>query len=91
MKALTRDPQAADKARRAEEKANKGSGIISIKLGGETEGKKKGGFKKGGFKSAFAPVEGASVEKKEDKKTVGEESDTEDEGYEHYDPKYPTD
>lgn len=100
MKKLARDPMAAEKARKAEEKANKGSGLISIKLGGEKEGVKKGGFKKGGFKSAFAPVEGpGSGGEKESKqetksaKMVGgsDESDTDDEGYEHYDPMYPTD
>jgi hypothetical protein len=66
-------------------------------------GFKKGGFKKAGFKSAFAPVEGEGVE---DVKEEGEgrgsekvdggllragESDTEDEGYEVYDPRRPTD
>lgn len=61
-----------------------------------------GGFKKAGFKSAFAPAEGEPVAdvKSEDVVKVGEkaaqevdniESDTEDEGYELYDPRYPTD
>lgn len=105
MKKLARDPMSREKARRAEEKANKGTGLISIKLGGGEGdgkgGKKAGaGFKKGGFKSAFAPVEGpgsgSEQGKKEDvkqAKIVGgdDESDTEEEGYEHYDPMYPTD
>jgi hypothetical protein len=66
MKQLTRDPLASEKARRAEAKAEKGVGLISIKLGGEGEagspagggagGGAKKGFKKTGFKSAFAPV-----------------------------------
>ncbi|KAI1177809.1 hypothetical protein F4777DRAFT_165103 [Nemania sp. FL0916] len=70
-------------------------------------GFKKGGFKKSGFKSAFAPVAGAAddVETKTDKAPVmpgredaptallnlDVESDTDDEGYEVYDPRFPTD
>ena len=105
MKKLARDPMAAEKARKAEEKANKGGGMISIKLGGDEGVKKKGGFKKGGFKSAFAPVEGLAFgpgygdekrqksEEVKPAKMLGEEdeSDTDEEGYEHYDPMYPTD
>ncbi|KAB8295949.1 hypothetical protein EYC80_008769 [Monilinia laxa] len=85
MRQLTRDPMASSKARKAEAKANSQSGLISIKLGGETSsgagatgsgGFKKGGFKKSGFKSAFAPVDGegadASVkEEVEEKIDVG--------------------
>lgn len=122
MRAMTRDPTAAARARKAEARAD---GVISIQLGGANGGAgggagggtgtggsgggfKKGGFKKSGFKSAFAPVGG-----EEDRKTEGEkradveataksaaplgasgglaESDTEDEGYEIYDPRFPTD
>ncbi|CAL3971077.1 hypothetical protein PZA11_007436 [Diplocarpon coronariae] len=67
-------------------------------------GFKKAGFKKAGFKSAFAPVDGESVkEEKVEVKVVREglpgssrtedegESDTEEEGYEMYDPRHPTD
>jgi len=67
-------------------------------------GEKKGGFKKSGFKSAFTPAEGLQAEdevlndepiKVADKKVLDEdlgvESDTEDEGYEVYDPRFPTD
>ncbi|KFX87386.1 hypothetical protein V495_08334 [Pseudogymnoascus sp. VKM F-4514 (FW-929)] len=107
MKQLTRDPMASEKARKAEAKANAGSGLISIKLGGDNAAgaPKKGGFKKSGFKSAFTPVEPeeqkteAEVVKREDVVTkevkdvrdATEESDTDDEGYEHYDPRFPTD
>lgn len=112
MRQLTRDPLASSKARKAEAKANSQSGLISIKLGGETGsnggggGFKKAGFKKAGFKSAFAPADADApvVEEKADEglnKIVPEvrvlqdsaaaESDTEDEGYEMYDPKHPTD
>jgi hypothetical protein len=69
MRQLTRDPMASSKARKAEAKANSQSGLISIKLGGDTGaatgaasssggGFKKGGFKKAGFKSAFTPADG---------------------------------
>jgi hypothetical protein len=114
MRQLTRDPMASEKARKAEAKANAGSGLISIKIGGEGTGAgKKPGFKKAGFKSAFAPAEGESSRDEgaggeagragdESKRVVAEakvvgyedpevESDTEDEGYEMYDPRYPTD
>lgn len=111
MKQLTRDPMASTKARKAEAKANSQSGLISIKLGGESTGStggggfKKGGFKKAGFKSAFTPVDGGAdvVEEKGDEKHTKNddvvksgdgavvESDTDDEGYEMYDPRYPTD
>jgi hypothetical protein len=113
MRQLSRDPLASSKARKAEAKANSQSGLISIKLGGESgasgggggAGFKKAGFKKAGFKSAFAPADGEPV--KEDEKDeevikkavpgprVDEgmevESDTDDEGYEMYDPRHPTD
>ncbi|PSR78973.1 hypothetical protein BD289DRAFT_375969 [Coniella lustricola] len=113
MRAMTRDPTAAARARKAEARAD---GVISIQLGaaggssGGGGGFKKGGFKKSGFKSAFAPVAGSdeavtseakAQEIKEDKKIKSAalsgaaaedlESDTEDEGYEVYDPRFPTD
>ncbi|KAK0634013.1 hypothetical protein B0T14DRAFT_85184 [Immersiella caudata] len=116
MKAMVRDPNAAARARRQEQKAE---GVISIKLGEATAGSgagaggvgggfKKGGFKKSGFKSAFVPVEDevAAAAKKEDAikkeqepqgalggfpRSELVESDTEDEGYEVYDPRRPTD
>lgn len=107
MKAMVRDPNAAARARRQEQKAE---GVVSIKIwdtaaapsGG---GFKKGGFKKSGFKSAFVSVDDGAAGPKEvpakkeeaDGKTGMApkselvESDTEDEGYEHYDPRKPTD
>lgn len=125
MKQMVRDPQAAARARRQEQK---NEGVISIKLGeaaagggagggaagGGGGGFKKGGFKKSGFKSAFVPVRepaaaaaSASPATKSDT-TVADgqlqqgiikraprselvESNTEDEGYEVYDPRKPTD
>ncbi|KAI1815613.1 hypothetical protein GGS20DRAFT_320820 [Poronia punctata] len=120
MKQMVKDPTAAERARRAESKAD---GLISIKLGDTNNnntggtGFKKGGFKKSGFKSAFASVGGgggASAENnnnsnntetktettpiipgREDTsvaaKNLDVESDTEDEGYEVYNPRFPTD
>jgi hypothetical protein len=111
MRQLSRDPLASTKARKAEAKANSQSGLISIKLGGDSgtsgggAGFKKAGFKKAGFKSAFAPADGVPMREEEKaeevKKTsvsgtkmddgVEVESDTDDEGYEMYDPRNPTD
>ncbi|KAF7515199.1 hypothetical protein G7054_g14701 [Neopestalotiopsis clavispora] len=116
MKQMVKDPTAAARARKAEQKSD---GLISIKLGegsasgsgggggggasgGAGGGFKKGGFKKSGFKSAFGPAGGedekstgdvAAKDTVKEKKIVGlqDESDTEDEGYEVYDPRKPTD
>lgn len=71
MRQLSRDPLASTKARKAEAKANSQSGLISIKLGGDSGtsggggGFKKAGFKKAGFKSAFAPAEGVPLREEE--------------------------
>jgi hypothetical protein len=69
-------------------------------------GFKKGGFKKTGFKAAFAPAGAVEKDKADELEQTGttmpgskplvskddfEESDTEDEGYEMYDPRHPTD
>lgn len=69
-------------------------------------GFKKGGFKKSGFKSAFSKVEGPATATENTmkptnvlepmvnpglRKGISAESDTEDEGYEVYDPRFPTD
>ncbi len=116
MKAMVRDPGAAARARRMEQKAE--GGVINIKLGGgETAGPgaggggfKKGGFKKTGFKAAFGSAKeedvaaagtgpgtvssGGGLAKQEGEAKmglVGAESDTDDEGYEVYDPRKPTD
>lgn len=130
MRAMTRDPNAAARARKAEEKAG---GVISIQLGSGAGGApaatttsgggggggsfKKGGFKKSGFKSAFTSVggggggaegednAGGDAFKKEEEEAIKKvvkssglrdgddtrESDTDEEGYEMYDPRFPTD
>jgi hypothetical protein len=68
-------------------------------------GFKKAGFKKAGFKSAFAPADGEPAREEEKaeeaKRNPGSghilnegmemESDTDEEGYEMYDPRHPTD
>lgn len=99
MKQMVKDPTAGARARKAEQKAD---GLISIKLGGDGGGAGSpgsgglgGGFKKGGFKSAFTPVGGDKEDAPAGKESKVlrdmDESDTEDEGYEVYDPRCPTD
>ena len=103
MKQMQRDPNAANKARKAERKADEKSGLITIKpmrLGG-TAGSG-GGFKKGGFKNAFGGDEKEEVKIKKEEvrpdeyvKVLSEaadaESDTDSEdGEGYYDPRRPT-
>ncbi|OLN94083.1 G patch domain-containing protein 8 [Colletotrichum chlorophyti] len=106
MKAMVRDPNAGARARKAEAKAD-GLVTIKLASNDQSQpvastgGFKKGGFKKSGFKSAFTPVDAPAATPVASKPKVGQamatdhlgdfESDTEDEGYEHYDPRYPTD
>lgn len=65
MKQMQRDPNASDKARRAEKKADEKSGLITIKPLKLESSSGKGGFKKGGFKSAFGSTAGSIDEAKE--------------------------
>ena len=103
MKQMQRDPNASDKARRAERRADEKSGLISIKpIKIETKPAASGsGFKKGGFKSAFGgssgettkPVLGVVEAFKDEQANEPEKKDleeTEDFGYEYYDPRKPT-
>lgn len=65
MKQMQRDPLAANKARKAERKADEKSGLITIKpvkLDMASSTGTGGGFKKGGFKNAFG---GSAVKKDE--------------------------
>ncbi|EZF34432.1 zinc finger protein [Trichophyton mentagrophytes] len=94
LKQLSRDPNAAEKARKAERKANEEAGLIIVNSGGEKGGGSgtgsgsTGGFKKGGFKSSFSVVAGggagssstvASAGAARPKKNVlGDEDDEED-------------
>ncbi|KAI8959385.1 hypothetical protein F5Y11DRAFT_333169 [Daldinia sp. FL1419] len=75
--------------------------------GGGGGGFKKGGFKKSGFKSAFTPIGGTTDDGNKTKEQdmdanpnkdekleptdLNAESDTDDEGYEVYNPRLPTD
>ncbi|CAG8372968.1 unnamed protein product [Penicillium salamii] len=66
LKQLSRDPNAAEKARRAERKADAEAGLKVIETPGDngapaTSTVKSGGFKKGGFKSSFAAVKGSAT------------------------------
>lgn len=101
MKVMVRDPAATERARKAEAKAD---GIVRIDAAEKPAaggGFKKGGFKKSGFKSAFGAKEEDKSEGKVVKPVVKPqmlgaepglvESDTDDEGYEVYDPRFPTD
>lgn len=109
MKQMQRDPNASDKARRAERKADEKSGLITIKplkLGDSSSASGAGGFKKGGFKDAFAPTNDDSEEESKpaagfrkafadepepvSDKNEDYESDSDDFGYEYYDPRRPT-
>lgn len=77
MKAMSRDPNASAKARKAEQRAEQGAeGVITIKpisLSSSTAGAKGGstGFKKGGFKNAF----GGGEEVKEEVKELGQKDE----------------
>jgi len=70
MKQMQRDPLAANKARKAERKADEKSGLITIKpvkLDMASSTGTGGGFKKGGFKNAF----GSNEAKREEGNAVG--------------------
>ena len=103
MKQMQRDPNASDKARRAERRADEKSGLISIKpIKIETKPAAAApGFKKGGFKSAFGgsstettkPVLGVVEAFKDEQTNEPEKNDLDDSeefDYEYYDPKRPT-
>lgn len=104
---MHKDPNASDKARRAERKADERSGLITIKpMNASKPGSSGGGFKKGGFKNAFAPPseepkpseppasgfkKAFDAQQEEVKRAAdGAGSDTDDCGYEYYDPRKPT-
>ncbi|KAB8256582.1 hypothetical protein BDV32DRAFT_153205 [Aspergillus pseudonomiae] len=74
LKQLSRDPNAAEKARRAEKRADAEAGlrVIDTKPGTAvgTGGGGGGGFKKGGFKSSFTAVKGPVAPTAPTKKNV---------------------
>ncbi|OMP84453.1 Zinc finger protein 804A, partial [Diplodia seriata] len=55
MKEMSKNPQAAEKARRAERARDKEAGLVKLDMATTTTAGG-GGFKKGGFKSAFGAV-----------------------------------
>ncbi|CAG8077635.1 unnamed protein product [Penicillium olsonii] len=66
LKQLSRDPNAAEKARRAERKADAEAGLKVIETPGDNAAPTStstagAGFKKGGFKSSFAAVKGSAA------------------------------
>lgn len=84
LKQLSRDPNAAEKARRAERRADAEAGLKVIdtpnaenpttaKKTGGGGGGGGGGFKKGGFKSSFASVKGPAAPVK--KNVLGDDDD----------------
>jgi hypothetical protein len=89
LKQLSRDPNAAEKARRAEKKADAEAGLrvigttdnsaaTGVATGGGGGGGGGGGFKKGGFKSSFATVKGPVAPTAPAKKNVlGDEEEEE--------------
>ncbi|KAL3457642.1 hypothetical protein BJX64DRAFT_15303 [Aspergillus heterothallicus] len=89
LKQLSRDPQAAEKARRAEKKADAEAGlrVLGAEKAGTitsstTSGGGGGGFKRGGFKSSFTTVKGPAAPAPPTKKNVlgGDGDDGDDEG-----------
>ena len=62
LKQLSRDPNAAEKARKAEKKADAEAGLrvigANVASTGSNSAGAGGGFKKGGFKSSFTAVKG---------------------------------
>lgn len=105
MKKMQSDPRAAEKARRAERKEAEKTGLVSIKLDPKTKKSGGGGFTKISGDSSTIGKEGANSmagftkiggnsepgKKAAAEKFEDEESDTDDEGYQYYDPKKPTD
>ncbi|KAJ5798240.1 uncharacterized protein N7503_007536 [Penicillium pulvis] len=78
LKQLSRDPNAAEKARRAERKADAQAGLRVIDApitSTNSSGTGGGGFKKGGFKSSFAAVKGVAPVLK--KNVLGDDDDDE--------------
>ncbi|KAL3433390.1 hypothetical protein BDV09DRAFT_196873 [Aspergillus tetrazonus] len=78
LKQLSRDPNAAEKARRAEKKADAEAGLRVLdtaKTGSASGTGSSGGFKKGGFKSSFTTVKGPAAPAAPTRKNVLEDDD----------------
>ncbi|KAB8228221.1 putative C2H2 finger domain protein [Aspergillus alliaceus] len=84
LKQLSRDPNAAEKARRAERRADAEAGLRVIDKDNTAVGAGSGGgggFKKGGFKSSFTTVKGPVTPAAPTKKNVlGDDDEEEEEG-----------
>ncbi|KAL4811877.1 hypothetical protein BDW67DRAFT_171105 [Aspergillus spinulosporus] len=80
LKQLSRDPNAAEKARRAEKKADAEAGLRVLdtaKTRSASSTGSSGGFKKGGFKSSFTTVKGPAAPAAPTRKNVLEDDDEE--------------
>ncbi|KAL4868938.1 hypothetical protein BDV12DRAFT_89830 [Aspergillus spectabilis] len=81
LKQLSRDPLAAEKARRAEKKADAEAGLRVLDpaktgTGPSTGGSGgSGGFKKGGFKSSFTSVKGPAASGAPKKNVLGDDDE----------------
>ncbi|KAL1981248.1 hypothetical protein VTN96DRAFT_2847 [Rasamsonia emersonii] len=82
LKQLSRDPNAAERARRAEKKADAEAGlrVLDNDTTPSTGGGGGGGFKKGGFKSSFTTVKGPSVPTVPARKNVLGDDDEDEDG-----------
>ncbi|GES63006.1 putative C2H2 finger domain protein [Aspergillus terreus] len=79
LKQLSRDPNAAEKARRAERRADAEAGLRTISTGATTSSSGGGGgFKKGGFKSSFTAVKGPGAPAVPKKNVLGDDDEDDD-------------
>jgi hypothetical protein len=100
MKQMSKDPNAAANAKKAQEAEKKKAGIISIKITGEDKPMKKSGFKKLFVSSSDTKEESKVVKdplKKDEDVGMGEDWEGDegiwnegDPGYDYYDPAKPT-
>lgn len=78
LKQLSKDPNAAERARRAERKADEKAGLLVVENKAPAPADRGGGagpgFKKGGFKSSFASITGPSRQKPV-KNVLGDDED----------------
>ncbi|OKL62863.1 hypothetical protein UA08_02122 [Talaromyces atroroseus] len=89
LKQLSRDPNAAERARKAERKADAEAGLVRVNNNNNNNnssnatatsstGASGGGFKKGGFKSSFTAVKGPAAVTPSVKKNVLRDDDDDD-------------
>lgn len=82
LKQLSRDPNAAERARKAERKADAEAGLVRVNTDNAAASSSNatgsgggGGFKKGGFKSSFTTVKGAAATTSVKKNVLGDDDD----------------